>query len=833
MSDQITVEIDGRACAARPGEMIIAVADREGIVIPRFCYHEKLSIAANCRMCLVEAEQGGRPFPKPVPACATPVGDGMKVWTHSPKALEAQRGTMEFLLINHPLDCPICDQGGECELQDTSMGYGEDVSRFSERKRVVKDEDLGPLIATDMTRCIHCTRCVRFTAEIAGVRELGATGRGEDMRIGTFVEHTVAHELSGNVIDLCPVGALTSKPYRFTARAWELTAEDSIAPHDGVGANISLHIRGGQVMRVHPRVNEQVNETWISDRDRFSYEGLNSSERLTTPMVRRDGVWHEVEWPEALAVAAAHLQACGAGQLGALIAPNATLEEQYLLARLVRGLGSDNLDTRLRQQDFRGDALDPRLPWLGLPIAELEQARAVLIIGSDIRHEQPLLAHRIRKAALSGAAVALINPYRIALNHPHRQQVAPPGCLIIELAALAKALGASATALADKVAAAAVKAVTAALDRAKVTADHRAMASLLQQAGSETGSEPGRTNSGLVLLGALAEADPDYALLRELARLIATLGGCRVGMLARAANSPGSWLAGSLPHRQPGGAQVARPGLDALAMLADPRQGYLLWGIDPERDLVNPALARAALSRAEHVVACSAFHDSALEAIADVLLPIGAFSETAGTFVNAELRWQRFQGAVAPPGEARPGWKVLRVLGQSLGIDGFGYNSAREIHDELAAVCGSVSGDNRPCGDLSDRQMADRESSAAPQGLELTLTVPAADSLIRIGNLPIYASDPLVRRAPALQRTPLAEPCAAHLHPAQAAALGLAAGDQVRLQQPDMPAPVIAPVVLDDAVPPGCVRVPAAVDGSQALGAQIGPITLEPITTTT
>lgn len=818
MSDQITIEIDGRPCAARPGEMIIAVADREGLVIPRFCYHEKLSIAANCRMCLVEAEQGGRPFPKPVPACATPVADGMKVQTRSPKALEAQRGTMEFLLINHPLDCPICDQGGECELQDTSMGYGEDVSRFTERKRVVKDEDLGPLIATDMTRCIHCTRCVRFTAEIAGVRELGATGRGEDMRIGTFVEHTVAHELSGNVIDLCPVGALTSKPYRFTARAWEMTAEDSIAPHDGVGANVSVHVRNGRVMRVHPRINEEVNETWISDRDRFSYEGLNSAERLTTPQVRRDGVWHEVEWPEALAAAAAHLQACSAGQLGALIAPTATLEEQYLLARLVRALGSDNLDTRLRQQDFRGDALDPRLPWLGVPIAALEQAQAVLIIGSDLRHEQPLLAHRLRKAALSGANIALVNPYRIALNHPHRQQVAPPGCLIIELAALAKALGATAATLTGQVAPVARKAVAAALDQAEVNADHQAIAAALQQA---HGAAP---SGSLVLLGALAEADPDYALLRELARLIADLAGARIGLLARAANSLGSWLAGSLPHRQPGGAPVARPGLDALAMLADPRQGYLLWGVDPARDLINPALAYRALQRAEHVVACSAFIDGELADVADVLLPIGTFSETAGTFVNAELRWQRFQGVVAPPGDARPGWKLLRVLGQALAVDGFGYNSAREVHDELAALCAKAEGDNRPFADASS------EATAMPAS-ELAVQLPASATLTRIGNLPIYASDPLVRRAPALQRTPLAESLAAYLEPEQAAALGLAAGDQVQLQQPEMAAPISATVVLDAAVPRGAVRVPAAVDGSQTLGAQIGPITLTPMTT--
>ena len=397
MTDKVTIEIDGRACEAAPGEMIIEVADREGIDIPRFCYHKKLSIAANCRMCLVEAEQGGRPFPKPIPACATPVGNGMKVQTRSPKALEAQQGTMEFLLINHPLDCPICDQGGECELQDVAMGYGGDVSRYSEGKRVVKDEDLGALIATDMTRCIHCTRCVRFGAEIAGLRELGATGRGEHLRIGTYVAHTVAHELSGNIIDLCPVGALTSKPFRYRARSWELTQAEGVAPHDGLGSNINLHLRGNQVMRVHPKDNEAVNETWISDRDRFSYQGLSSSDRLLQPMVKKEGGWEPIPWPDALTLAAVKLTEAGA-DLGSLVAPNATLEEMYLVQKITRALGSRAVDSRLRQQDFRGDGADASVPWLGVPVAELENQGAILVIGSDIQSWLYILAPLYRAA---------------------------------------------------------------------------------------------------------------------------------------------------------------------------------------------------------------------------------------------------------------------------------------------------------------------------------------------------------------------------------------------------------------------------------------------------
>ncbi|WP_462321079.1 NADH-quinone oxidoreductase subunit NuoG [Halochromatium sp.] len=786
--DKITLEIDGRVCSAMPGEMIIAVADREGIPIPRFCYHEKLSIAANCRMCLVEAEQGGRPFPKPIPACATPVGDGMKVLTRSKKALDAQRGTMEFLLINHPLDCPICDQGGECELQDVSMGYGEDVSRFSERKRVVKDENLGPLIATEMTRCIHCTRCVRFGAEVAGLRELGATGRGEDMRIGTFVEHTVSHELSGNIIDLCPVGALTSKPYRFTARAWELTSDEGIAPHDGVGSNLHLHIRDGKVMRVHPRDNEAVNECWISDRDRFSYEGLNSPERLTEPMLKRDGAWQPVDWQEALHATVDLLRAPGPDQLGCLVSPTATLEEQFLLQRLVRALGSDHIDTRLRQLDFSASAADPRLPWLGVPIAELEQQQAVLLIGSDIRQEQPLLAHRLRKAALSGSTIALLNPYEVDLNHASIQLAPSPAVPGSDLRALLRLLG---------------KPVDG--PTAEPNDRHRRIADALRRAGE--------TGTGLVLLGALAESAPAYGLVRALAAEVAAAAGCRLGFLAPAANSVGGWCAGALPHRRAGGTAPARPGLDALAMLADPRQGYLLWGLDPDRDLADPTLAMSALRAAKQVVACTAFKNPVLEAVADVLLPISAFAETAGTFVNAGGRWQRFQGAVPPPGDARPGWKVMRVLGTMMELPGFAQNSAREVHDELASECRDLTPDNQLQGPVP----APVSASGSPE----------SGALFRVGNVPIYATDPLTRRAPALQRTPLAEPLALSLHPDDAASLGLSDGAIARVGQVATNGERVdldIPVVIDDRIAVGCARIPAGVEGSGELGPIMGPV---------
>ncbi|MEY6431402.1 NADH-quinone oxidoreductase subunit NuoG [Thioalkalicoccus limnaeus] len=795
MTDKVTIEIDGRSCEAQPGEMIIAVADRVGIVIPRFCYHKKLSIAANCRMCLVEAEQGGRPFPKPVPACATPVAPGMKVQTRSPKALEAQRGTMEFLLINHPLDCPICDQGGECELQDVAMGYGADVSRYTERKRVVKDEDLGPLIATDMTRCIHCTRCVRFGAEIAGVRELGATGRGEDMRIGTFVSHTVAHELSGNVIDLCPVGALTSKPYRFQARAWELTSAGGIAPHDGVGSNIQVHVRRRRVIRVHPRDNEAVNETWISDRDRFSYEGLNSADRLHTPLAKRDGVWREVSWADALHLAAAGLEAraaADAASVGLLMSPNATLEELFLAQKLMRGLGCPNLDHRLRQQDVRADVAGPARPWLGVTFSELERQASVLLIGSDIRHEQPLLAHRLRKAVLAGGQVALIHPYRVPLTFASEQLVANPAEMLRDLAAIGKVLGVSEGGeIADL------------LGAAEAEPRHARIAEGLR-AGAERGA--------LILLGALAMAHPDYSRLEALAHAVGATCGARVGYLMPGANAVGAHLAGLVPHRGPGGQPLeGSAGLASTAMLAAPCRAYLLWGFEPDLDVHHPAQARQALAGAELVVACTSFRTPALDQLADILLPIAAFAETPGTFVNLAGHWQGFRAIVPSPGEARPGWKVLRVLGNQFGLDGFGHNSDAEVLAELQAAVGGVALDNSPLGDLA---------AGPPQHA-------IEEGLWRVGPVPIYAVDPVVRRAPALQRAPLAECLAVTLHPDEGERLGLTGQGRVLIRQGE--SRVEAPVRFDEAVARGCARIPAGVAGSEALGESVGPLVLEKV----
>jgi len=782
MTDEkrVTIEVDGRQLQARPGTMLIEVTDAAGIPIPRFCYHKKLSVAANCRMCLVEVEN----IPKPLPACATPVMEGMKVRTRSPKALAAQQGTMEFLLINHPLDCPICDQGGECELQDVAVGYGGDLSRFTERKRVVKDDDLGPLIATEMTRCIHCTRCVRFGAEIAGIRELGATGRGEHMRIGTYVAKTVDHELSGNIIDLCPVGALTAKPSRFQARAWELTQSDGIASHDGVGSNLHLHVRRGRLLRVHPRDNEAVNETWISDRDRFSYQGLYANDRLLAPMIRKEGQWHEAGWDEALQLVAGQLKdaaAQDADSLVTLLSPRATLEEMYLAQKLTRGLGSPHIDCRLRQGAF-SDATAPLFPWLGMPIAELERVDAALVIGSHLREEQPLLAHRLRKAALGGAHITFINPFELELTHPARQLVGAPDVMGRLLAGIAQALGVEGVAKHDG-------------DEV-----HEAVARQLKEAGN-----------AVVLLGNLAASSPDFALLQGLAQAVAEVAGARLGYLPAGPNSTGAALAGALPHVLPGARAAERSGANAAGILEKPRRACLLIGFEPDADTWNPAQAQASLAQSEFVVALSAWRSPALEAVAQVLLPLADFAETAGTYVNTEGLWQGFQGAIAPPGSARPGWKILRVLGNLVGLDGFTQVSAQDVRDELAGRCNGVSPDNRQRGELS-MQLGGVGSQSGLQ---------------RIGDVPIYAVDGLVRRAPALQRTAAAVGFGVGLHPAEAARLGLADGAQVTVTQGD--ARVEAAVHCDRRIAEGCARISAALPGSGRLGMAFGPVTLEKV----
>ena len=804
--DTVTIEIDGRACEVAKGAMVIEAADAAGIAIPRFCYHKKLTVAANCRMCLVEVERA----PKPLPACATPVMDGMKVFTTSETARGAQRSVMEFLLINHPLDCPICDQGGECELQDLAMGYGRGVSRFTERKRVVPDKNLGPLIATDMTRCIHCTRCVRFGSEVAGLAELGATGRGEDMRIGTFIERSVDSELSGNVIDVCPVGALTSKPFRFRARAWEMVQREGVAAHDAVGSNLYVHVHRGRLMRVVPRENEAVNEVWLSDRDRFSYEGLYAEDRLLAPRVRGDdGEWRETDWEVALDAAAQALRAVvdadGPGALGALASPVATTEEHCLLQALVRGLGGTNVDHRLRQSDFSDQDEAPAWPWLGLGLADLERVDAALLVGSNVRKEQPLAGLRLRKAALAGASVFALNPIDHAFNFDLAGRiVVSPGQMVDELAKIAAAAASSAAA-----------------SDAPETDGEGASEAGAGGAGREIAAALAGAARGVVLLGSGALAHPRAAELRALARDVARRTGARLGFLSDGPNAAGAALAGVLPHRGPGGGPVASPGLDCAAMLDAKLPGYLLLGTEPELDCANGEAALAALDAARTVVALTGYVSPAMETYASVLLPIGLFTETPGTFYNAEGRRQRFEAASQPPGEARPAWRILRVLANRLGLDGFDYEDIDGVRAEAEARIGEVTPPDNLAGPAP---AAGTAADAAGEGTE-----GAASSLWRIGEVPLYAVDPLVRRAGALQQTAEAPAAAVRVNPALARTLGVTAGGMATVRQNG--AERVLGVEEDPAVPDGCVLLHAGVPHSAGLGPAWGPITVEPVST--
>ncbi len=756
----VTIEVDGQELKAKAGAMLIDVADEAGIDIPRFCYHNKLSVSANCRMCLIEVEK----VPKPIPACATSVMDGMKVYTKSPMALAAQKGTMEFLLINHPLDCPVCDQGGECELQDVSLAYGSDVTRFVEKKRIVPKKYIGPLVETNFTRCIHCTRCVRFSAEIAGIREMGATGRGEYMKIGTYVERTIDSELSGNMIDICPVGSLTSKPFRYQGRAWELTQSDSVAPHDAVGSNIHIHVRDNRVMRVHPRANEAVNECWISDRDRFSYEGLYSEDRLTTPMVKDNGQWTETDWDTALQRVATGLKDAGT-DIGALLSPNSTVEELYLAQKLVRSLGSDNIDFRLRQSDFRGG--EPTLPWLGMAIDEVEAVDAALIIGANPRKDQPILGHRLRKAVLNGATINYLNPLRYDLNYRANQLLSAPANMVDDLAAIAKAAGASVVA-------------------GEVKPEHEAIAEQLKQA-----------ESAVVMLGNLAASHPDYTTLCATASELAKASGAKIAFVGEAANSTGARMVGAMPAS----------GLNAQSMLAEPCKAYLLMNLEPDLDLWNPAQAQSAFDQAGFVVAITAYRSAALETAADVLLPMAGFAETSGTYVNGAGIWQSFSGAVTPMGEARPAWKILRVMGNLLDAEGFEQVSSQEVLEEAKAG--------------AEGKQLDNSVTASPSQARML----SGSGLMRIGDVPIYATDAMVRRAPALQKTNDAITAAVRINPTEAAKAGLDDGDKADVIQDGNR--VTLPVEIDPGVADGSVRVCAALAGSETLGGQFGEVTLE------
>ncbi|AIO40498.1 NADH dehydrogenase (quinone), G subunit [Burkholderia cenocepacia] len=773
----VELEIDGKKVEVPEGSMVIQAAHKADTYIPHFCYHKKLSVAANCRMCLVEVEK----MPKAVPACATPVSAGMIVRTQSDKAVKAQQSVMEFLLINHPLDCPICDQGGECQLQDLAVGYGKSSSRYSEEKRVVFHKNVGPLISMEeMSRCIHCTRCVRFGQEIAGVMELGMLGRGEHSEITTFVGKTVDSELSGNMIDLCPVGALTSKPFRYSARTWELSRRKSVSPHDSVGANLVVQVKNNRVMRVLPFENEAINECWISDKDRFSYEGLNSEERLTKPMLKQGGQWIETDWQTALEYVAKGLKGIaadhGANALAMLASAHSTAEELFLVKQLANELKTPNVDFRLRQQDFSAPVQGA--PWLGMPIAELSNVDAAFVVGSFLRRDHPLFAARLRQAAKNGAKLHFLHASADDSLIPTAQRiVAAPSAWLDELAGIAAAVAQlRGVALPDALAGVTASAAAQAVAQSLANGERRA-----------------------VLLGNVAVRHPQFSKLHAVAQWIADNTGATFGFLTEAANTVGAHVVGTLP---------GEGGLNAREAFAQPRKGYVLLNVEPEFDTADPAQALAALNQAEMVVVMSPFKHG-LD-YADVLLPIAPFTETAGTFVNAEGTVQSFNGVVRPLGDTRPAWKVLRVLGSLLGLPNFEYETAEEVR--LAA--------------LGDAGVASRLSNRTPVAPARVAAAAANGSFERLADVPIYHADALVRRAGALHLTAAAKAAnAAALPAALFDKLGLKEGDAVRVRQGERA--VQLPAVRDANLAETVVRVSAATPAGAALGSLSGELVVE------
>ncbi len=772
----VEIEIDGQKVEVLEGSMVMDAANKLGTYIPHFCYHKKLSIAANCRMCLVEVEKA----PKPLPACATPVSQGMIVRSNSEKAVKAQKGVMEFLLINHPLDCPICDQGGECQLQDLAVGYGSSSSRYEEEKRVVVPKDVGPLISMkEMARCIHCTRCVRFGQEVAGVMEFGMLGRGEHAEITSFVGKTVDSELSGNMIDLCPVGALTSKPFRYSARTWELSRRKSVSPHDSLGANLTVQVKAGKVMRVLPLENDDVNECWISDKDRFAYEGLNSEDRLTKPMIKQDGKWQVTDWQTALEYVAHGLRNIkhehGADAIAALATPSSTLEELNLLQKFVRGMGSKNVDFRLRQSD---SALDEAVtPWLGMSINEFADLKGAFVIGSFLRKDHPLLAARLRLAVKQGASISILHATDDDLLMPVANK-------------MIKAPSDWSAALSEVVAAVAqAKSVDApaGFDKIEASAEAKKIATNLLS------GEP-----KAVLLGNAVLQHPQAAQLHAAAQWIAHNTGAKFGFLTEAANSVGGYMARA-------------NGVAAAQIFAQPRKAFLLLNAEPELDTYNPQAARRALDQAEMVVAMSPYKHGM--DFADVLLPIAPFSETSGTFVNCEGRAQSFNGTVKPLGDTRPAWKVLRVLGNLAGLEGFEYETSEAIRNEILGV------DAPAEANLTAR--LNNVSKATPQA---AVAEPAV-LLERVADVSIYSTDAIVRRAPALQETTDAIAPKAWLSAELATKLGVVAGDRVKVKQGEGSAMLVAAIALN--LPANVVRIAAGRQETAGLGAMFGAISVE------
>lgn len=788
MTALIEVEIDGQKVSVAPHSTIMDAARRLGIFVPHFCYHPKLSIAANCRMCLVEVEKA----PKAVPACATPVSPGLRVKILSPKAVEAQRAVMGFLLINHPLDCPICDQGGECMLQDLAVGYGNSASYYNEGKRVVANKDLGPLIATDMTRCIHCTRCVRFGQEIAGVMELGLPHRGEHTEIMTFMQQAVTSELSGNVIDLCPVGALTSKPFRYSARSWELSRRFSISPHDSLGSNLLVQVKSGCVFRVLPFDNPDVNESWLSDRDRFSYEGLNAPSRLLTPRIRdKAGHWKNVDWETALSFVATELsrihRQLPQNFLGCVAHPMSTTEELFVLRQLLTALGSASMDCRPARVDFRSPVTLQSL-WLGMRIREIGTCDQILIIGSFLRNEQPLLAARIRVHAAQGT----LSLHRLHVvdedwHMPLKTGIhTQPSQLIYALAHIVCTVSQLTQ-----------QAIPDSIYQLVEKGGHCAAEDLKKYQDLAASLCSGRAVG--IFLGSYASHHPDASILHYLAQTLSLLLKGTLGFFGSGANDVGGALVGAHARTHP---------------LSVDHRCFFLFNVEPDYDVSQVERARSALRQADLVVNFTPYADVA-DDYSHVTLPIAPFSETEGTFVNMEGRVQTFRAVVKPSELVKPAWRILRVLAEKLALTGFEYDSCEQIRQQMPFLTALQQGDLSCLNNYFIEADVDVLPRLEKSDCEM------------IGFLPAYMSDCIVRRAPALQATVQSRVGYVGLSPEGAARLGVQTGDRLAVYQGE--ARVELPIEIIPGLTPESVLVPIH-PGTRQFENRYGAVQLECVT---
>ncbi len=791
MQSRISVQINHRAFETEVGTTIIQVADKANIYIPRFCYHKKLSVPANCRMCLIEVKGAH----KPLPACATPVVKDMQIFTRSDKVKLAQKAVMEFLLLNHPLDCPICDQGGQCELQDLAMGYGAYDSNFKEEKRVVLSEKLGPLIETNMTRCIQCTRCTRFSSEIAGNPELGMVDRGENSKITTYISKNLHSALSGNMIDVCPVGALTAKPSKFKTRPWEIKQIPFIAPHDCLGSNIYLHVYHQKVTKVVPRENDTINETWLSDRDRYSYLGLDSQARLTEPMIKIGNSWQVTDWQTALGQATRYLKNTvnrhGPEQLGGLISSYATTEELYLFQKLCRLLGSSNIDHRIKEVDTRDQAHLPIVPQASLTLLAIEQSNVIILIGTNLQKEQPLLIARLRKAIQKGATVIALNCLNYSFSFKVIEKfIIPPDQLVTQVATLARHCGAKLS----------VSGISVAPD------PRLAMIAKVLQAAKKA----------VILTGSTIHYHPQAANLRYWLQQLIKVSGADYMDLTEGPNSAGAWFAGAIPHRHAGGKMTQQVGLSAHEMFTNRLKAYLLFNIEPDLDCANPMVVQRALQSAECNIAFTVFKSPSLLKHAHVLLPVTYFAENTGSFINVEGNWQNFRAGVEPPGNSRPGWKMLIALRKMLQLEEKDYDTISDLQAFLSALQPNTMS-TYPSSLLSE------EPKFLPMVDVSTLK---EKTLMRITEWLIYSTDALVRHTQALQMSGSNQKIGAYLHPKTAQQLCLAPGENVKLVQEQIQSDNLS-IILSDCIPPSCVWTPAGCVETAKLGATFGIVNIQ------